>query len=153
MFAECYFADSFRFRWILSCLIISVSTKNASPNRNIVVKFISTKWERVRSSKRDSAKLDLAKRKSVKPESTKRSRIGETGFGVTGVRRKVIRIIGELEFGETEFGETEIGQTYFAEINMIRRNGQIFESEFNNTDHLNCGVGWVPCVATSPSCR
>ena len=109
--------------------------------------------ERVRSSKRDSAKLDLAKRKSVKPESTKRSRIGETGFGVTGVRRKVIRIIGELEFGETEFGETEIGQTYFAEINMIRRNGQIFESEFNNTDHLNRGVGWVPCVATSPSCR
>ena len=105
--------------------------------------------ERVRSSKRDSAKLDLAKRKSVKPESTKRSRIGETGFGVTGVLRKVIRIIGELEFGETEFGETEIGQTYFAEINMIRRNGQISESEFSK----NGGAGCVPRVATSPSCR
>ena len=89
--------------------------------------------ERVRSSKRDSAKLDLAKRKSVKPESTKRSRMGKTGFGVTGrVRRKVIWIVGELGFGEAGFGETGMGQTYFAEINMIRRNWQISESEFSN---------------------
>ena len=77
--------------------------------------------------------------------------MGKTGFGVTGrVRRKVIWLVGEMGFGEAGFGETGMGQTYFAEIKMIRRNGQISESEFSK----NRGAGCVPRVATnSPSCR